>query len=148
MVADGVLTEAQADEYRAIMKNLTGLQTEDLLMLIAANSFKAPDGGGGGGGTAAPPIFVSVSGPVTAGNSYIVNTSAGALSQTLPASPAQGDKIDFYDAQKTWATNNLTVVRNGQLIDGNAGNLIANINNAHMQLVFNGGAQGWSVYNL
>lgn len=147
MVAAGVMSDAQADEYREVMKELTGLQTEDLLILIAANSFNAP-AGGGGDGTSTPPVFVSSSGNVTTGNSYIVDTSLGPISLTLPLGPSLGDRISFYDAQSTWATNNLTVVRSGQLIDANAGNLIANLSNAHMQLVFNGGAQGWSVYNL
>jgi len=145
MVTDGVLTEAQADEYRAVMKELTGLQTEDLLMLIASNTLS---GGAGGGGSSAPPTLITTSGPVVAGGSYNVNTTVGPISLTLPASPTLGDKIEFYDMQSTWSINNLTIVRNGQLIDANAGNLIADLSNAHMQLMFNGGAQGWSVYNL
>ena len=145
MVTDGVLTEAQADEYRAIMKDLTGLQTEDLLMLIAANTI---GGSTGGGGTSAPPILITSGGPVLSGNSYNVNTTVGPISLILPPTPQLGDKIEFYDMQSTWGINNLTIVNNGQKIDANLGNLIADLSNAHMQLMFNGGAQGWSVYNL
>lgn len=74
------------------------------------------------------------------------DTTLSAFAGTLPPSPAFGDQVDVLDAQGTFATNNFTIARNGQLIDGNAGNLICNVNGAQLTLVFVGGAKGWAVY--
>jgi hypothetical protein len=48
-----------------------------------------------------------------AGNSYLVDTSAGAITATLPATPALGDALVFFDAKGTFGSNNLTIARNG-----------------------------------
>jgi hypothetical protein len=77
---------------------------------------------------------------------YIVDTSGGAITATLPASPAVGDEIVFADAKSTWPTINLTLGRNGNLIDSNAGNLICDVANKQIELVWVGGSVGWGVY--
>jgi hypothetical protein len=81
-----------------------------------------------------------------AGDRILANTSSGVFTINLPASPSVGDTVEIFDMQKTFDTNNLTVGRNAQLVDGNAGDLIANVENVHMAIVFVGGTQGWSVY--
>ena len=75
------------------------------------------------------------------------DTTSSAFTGTLPASPTVGDVVEVVDAQGTWGTNNLTIGRNSQLIDGNAGNLICNVAGAAITLVFVGGAKGWAVYD-
>ena len=133
MVEDGVLTEEQADQYRNIMKHLTGLQTEDLLMLIASSRPLSN-------------TYVSGNTDVSSGASLSVDTSTAAVTITLPEAPLVGDRVDLYDAQGTWATHNVTVVGNGHNINGSASNLILNVNGSHATLIFNGGATGWKSY--
>lgn len=48
-----------------------------------------------------------------AGKKYWVDTTAGSVTMTLPATPSVGDWVSFYDAEFKWATNNPTVNGNG-----------------------------------
>lgn len=72
------------------------------------------------------------------------NTSGGAFTVTLPATPAVGDQIIVTDSAGSWATNNLTVGRNGSTIEGLAEDLICNISSISVQLVYSGTA--WDVF--
>lgn len=72
------------------------------------------------------------------------NTSGGAFTVTLPASPVVGDQVVVVDSANSWATNNLTVGRNGSTIDGSATDLTCNISGASVQLVYSGTT--WDVY--
>lgn len=73
-----------------------------------------------------------------------VDTSGAAVSVTLPASPSIGDKIMFMDAKRTFSTNKLTILRNGQSIAGIADNLDVTITGSWVELVFITG-YGWSI---
>lgn len=70
-------------------------------------------------------------------------TSASALTLTLPASPLLNDQIEIFDASGNAATYNITVARNGKLINGNAGNLIIDTSGAWMTLIYTGSIYGW-----
>ena len=52
------------------------------------------------------------------GEGYFVNTTSGAITMTLPASPSAGDIVSVKDYAYKFATNNLTVNRNGSPIGG------------------------------
>jgi hypothetical protein len=52
------------------------------------------------------------------GNGYFVNTTCGAVTVTLPATPTAGDIISIKDYAGTWNTNAITVDRNGSKIGG------------------------------
>jgi hypothetical protein len=80
-----------------------------------------------------------------AGSRYGVNTSGGAVTATLPASPATGAAIFFADAGGAYASNNLTIARNGQTIMGAASDLTVSTNNQSVGLFFNGTT--WRTYN-
>lgn len=54
-----------------------------------------------------------------------VDTTGGAFTITLPASPSEGDSIAFYDVGGALSTNNLTLSRNGETIMGLAEDLEA-----------------------
>ena len=54
----------------------------------------------------------------TSGSGFFVNTTSGAVTVTLPASPSAGDIVAFSDYASTWSTNNLTVCRNSSKING------------------------------
>src|SRR6056300_573176 len=65
--------------------------------------------------TAKTASFTAVS-----GNGYFVNTTSGAITVTLPATPSAGDIVAVKDYANTFDTNNVTLARNGSNIDGDA----------------------------
>lgn len=74
----------------------------------------------------------------------LANTSGGAFTVTLPASPSTGAQVVVADASGTWGTNNLTIGRNGSNIAGVAQDLVCDISGVSVQLVYDG--TGWDVY--
>ena len=46
------------------------------------------------------------------GKGYFVNTTSGAITVTLPASPSAGDIIAVSDYASTWDSNSITLCRN------------------------------------
>ena len=72
-------------------------------------------------------------------------TSASALTLTLPASPTLDDEIQIVDASGNASTYNITVARNGSLINGGTGNLIIDTNGGWYTLIYTGSTYGWKV---
>jgi len=83
----------------------------------------------------------------TAKEGYFVDTTSGAITATLPASPTLGDFISFIDYAGTFDTNNFTVARNGKPIQGDASDLTVSIERAGFTLVFVDNTQGWLLQN-
>ena len=81
----------------------------------------------------------------TAGEGYFVNTTGGAITVTLPASPSLGDEVSIVDYTGTFATNNLTINPNGNKIRGGTVNKILNANNKALTLVFTDSTEGWVI---
>ena len=79
-----------------------------------------------------------------AGQGIFANTTGGAFTITLPASPTIGDEVTIFDYAGTFATNNLTVARNGQTIMGVADDLVVDYNIASFGLVYNGST--WRIF--
>jgi hypothetical protein len=82
-----------------------------------------------------------------AGEGYFVNTNAGAFTVTLPATPTLGDEVSFIDYAGTFDTNNLTVGRNSENIQGSAADLTVATERAGFSLVYTDGTQGWLLAN-
>ncbi len=78
-----------------------------------------------------------------ASEGYFVNTTSGAITMTLPASPSIGDEVSVIDYAGTFDTNNLTVDRNGKNIQGSAADLTVSTERAGFTLVFVDDTQGW-----
>ena len=77
----------------------------------------------------------------------LTNTTAGAFTITLPASPTNGMQVVIADADGTWGTNNLTVGRNSSNIAGVAQDLVLDISGASVQFVYNSsGTATWEVF--
>lgn len=94
--------------------------------------------------TSVAPLSISANTNLLAKKRYFV-TSASALTLTLPASPALNDEIQIVDASGNASTYNITVARNGNLINGNAGNLIIDNNGGWYTLLYTGATYGWKV---
>lgn len=80
------------------------------------------------------------------GDRIAANTSGGAFTITLPASPSVGAIVTIFDAQSTWGSLNLTVGRNGSNIEASATDLTCNSSGAVVELVYCGGSRGWGVF--
>ncbi len=74
----------------------------------------------------------------------LANTTSGAFTVTLPATPATGAQVVVADAGGVWGTNNLTVGRNGSTISNVAQDLVCDISGVSVQLVYDGTT--WEVY--
>ena len=77
------------------------------------------------------------------GVGYFVNTTAGAITVTLPLSPAAGAVVAVSDYAGTADTNAITIGRNGSNINGAAADLIFAQENSAITLVYVDGTQGW-----
>jgi len=88
---------------------------------------------------------VSAAETVQAGAKLLVNTNGGAVTITLPASPATGDEVHFVDQGYDFNSNALTVGRNSSNIANAASDLVVNTQGAAFGLVFSGDATtGWT----
>jgi len=92
-------------------------------------------------------VWITKSSAYTAnpGDKIIADTSGGAFSITLPASPNIGDSIEFIDANGTHDTNNLTILKNGENIMGIADDLTCNKENERWSLTYIDSSNGWKV---
>ena len=80
----------------------------------------------------------------TSGSRYGVDTSSNIVTATLPATPATGDAIHFADAGGNYATNKLTLARNGNTIMGLAQDMDVTTNNQSFGVFYNGST--WRTY--
>jgi hypothetical protein len=78
-----------------------------------------------------------------AGNGYFIDTTSAAHTLTLPASATIGDFIAIKDYAGTFATNNLTIARNGHNIQGAANDSLIQTNRASLVLVYVDSTKGW-----
>ena len=80
---------------------------------------------------------------VTAKEGYFVDTTSTTITATLPSTPTLGDFVQFIDYAGTFDTNNFTVARNGNPIQGSATDLTVSVDRAGLTLVFTDATQGW-----
>jgi hypothetical protein len=81
----------------------------------------------------------------SANEGIITDTSSGAFTVTLPASPSVGDQVVIADGND-WSNNNLTIGRNGSTIKNTAEDLVCDIQGVSIQLIYDGST--WEVYAL
>ena len=82
---------------------------------------------------------------VAANDRYFIDTTAGAQTVNLPASPLTGDQVSLLDLAGTFDTNNLTIGRNGNKIMNLSEDMIVSQEDAAIQLVYTGATYGWKL---
>jgi hypothetical protein len=80
---------------------------------------------------------------LSANEGVIADTSGGAFTITLPASPSAGDTVVIADGNN-WNTTNLVVGRNGSTIEGDAADMDMDIGGASVQFTYDGST--WQLY--
>jgi hypothetical protein len=87
--------------------------------------------------------------PFTAanGSGYFVNTTCGAVTVTLPASPSAGAIIALKDYGGTWQTNNVTVCNNGSKINGVCATASLSTQGQSVTLIYVDATKGWQDIN-
>jgi hypothetical protein len=89
-------------------------------------------------------LTVTAAYTAVAGDQIMVNTTGGAITVTLPASPSTGDEVSFLDARGTFNTNNLTIGRNSQPIEGAATDDVLSTAGQSITLVYVDATRGWT----
>ena len=79
------------------------------------------------------------------GDQVLVSTTSNTVAITLPASPSTGDEVTIMDVSATggFASNNVTVSRNGQPIQGVASDFTMLTNNQCLTFIYTDGTKGW-----
>jgi hypothetical protein len=83
--------------------------------------------------------------PAVTGVGYFADTTSAAFTITLPSSPSAGAVVGIADYANTFATNNVTVDRNGSNIGGVAANAELSTNGLSVTFVYVDATQGWIV---
>ena len=81
---------------------------------------------------------------VQAGAKLFIDTTGGAFTVTLPASPAVGDEVHFIDSRFNFDSAALTVGRNSSKIANATSDLVVNTEGAGFGLVYSGSNIGWT----
>jgi len=79
------------------------------------------------------------------GEGYFCNTTGGAFTVTLPASPSAGAIVAIKDYANTADTNNITIGRNSSNINGEASDPKITIEGGSVILVYADSTKGWLV---
>jgi hypothetical protein len=92
-------------------------------------------------------VVVDTNASIVNNKGYIVDTTAGAITLILPATPTEGSVIGIKDLNGNFSTNNLTIQRNGNLINGLAQNKVISLDGYGGEFIYSGAAQGWVLYS-
>jgi len=114
---------------------------------ITINGAATALGGSVSAGSIAWQSVITSNTTMVAGRGYFVNTTSGAISMTLPSGGTAGDTIAIKDYAGTFATNNLTILRNSHNIQGAANDSLITTARASVILVYIDATKGWLYTN-
>ena len=80
----------------------------------------------------------------TNGDGFFVDSSSGAITVTLPASPSAGNIVSVSDYNGSAATNAITIARNGSNINGDAANYGITKGDSAVTFVYVDATVGWT----
>lgn len=92
-----------------------------------------------------PPALISANTVADKRTTYYVDTAAGAISITLPATPDPGDWVRVVDVADNAGQNGISMLRNGANIQGLAENLLIDISSAQVLLRYINSTSGWVI---
>ena len=84
----------------------------------------------------------------TAGYTYPVDTTSGAVTVTLPASPTAGNQIIVFDYAGTAATNGISISPNGNKINGSTAGVGISAARNSVTLCYVDSTQGWTAISI
>ena len=99
-----------------------------------------------GGGGLGKFLFKKTTYTAESGDRIAANTSGGAFTVTLPATPSADDIVEIIDENNTFNTGNLTIARNGSTIENVADNLVADISGTNFYCQYDGTT--WRVFGI
>lgn len=100
--------------------------------------------GGGGGGGLTPVFITDADSPYTASAGELVycNSTAGAITVELPATPGDADRVRVVDSAGAAAANNITIDGNGETVNGDA-TFVLDLNFGQFDGAYNGTGTDW-----
>ena len=152
-IADGTLTSADIAPGTITTAKLAGSITNAKLAnsSITLNGSAISLGGSTDVGSISWQAKITSDGStvttMVAGRGYFVDNSSAAGLVKLPASASRGDTIAIKDYAGNFATNKLTIQRNGHNIQGQAVNSLIGTNRASLFLVYIDSTKGWLFTN-
>ena len=78
---------------------------------------------------------------------YFIDTSAGSVTVTLPASPSAGDIVAFADYTQTFQTNSVSIARNGSNIGGVGACASLSTKGQSVTMLYVDATEGWVTIN-
>ena len=105
-------------------------------------------GAGAGGGLITTYISAASGSALESSTAVYADTSSNAISRDLPASPDDGDVIEILDDGGNFATNNLTIGRNGNNIAGVAEDMVFDMAGLGARLVYNLATTDWKFFPI
>src|SRR5210317_1311361 len=137
-IEDGSITNAK------LAGSITNAKLANSSITVNGNSVSL-----GASGSIPPISWQSVitgagsSNTAVSGQGYFIDTTSNTHTVTLPASPSIGDYVAIKDYAGTFATNNLTIGRNGNNIQGVANDSLISTNRASLILIYSDATKGW-----
>tara|TARA_R100000935_G_C2821040_1_gene159772 strand:- start:125 stop:901 length:777 start_codon:yes stop_codon:yes gene_type:complete len=89
--------------------------------------------------------YTAIAGDIVLGE--VGNGGGGTINVVLPGSPIAGDKVTVMDSSVVggFASNNCTIGRNGQPIQGAAADFVMDLNNQSITFVYTNATKGWQI---
>jgi hypothetical protein len=86
---------------------------------------------------------LTTSANINAGERIFANSTSAAFTLTLPTTPIEGDTVQIIDVAGMFSLNSVTVARNGEKIQNLEEDLVLNLDNTAITMIYSGATFGW-----